>query len=173
MPVLVNYCLEQGSVTNNNYHKIAVLGGGSFGTILANMLAVNGYATTLWMRSSEQCQAITASGENASYLPGYKIDSSLSVSTDIELALQEVDTVLFAVPSSSFRRVAKLVSPWVNADTILISAAKGSLKLKESSLAMETIRAYASPDAALMDLVTPIRDPELNRLIPETVTEFL
>ena len=112
-------------MTNNNNHKIAVLGGGSFGTILANMLAVNGYATTLWMRSSEQCQAIIASGENASYLPGYKIDSSLSVTTDIEQALQEVDTVLFAVPSSSFRRVAKLVSPWVNADTVLISAAKG------------------------------------------------
>ena len=75
-------------MTNNNNHKIAVLGGGSFGTIIANMLAVNGHATTLWMRSSEQCQAINASGENAAYLPGFKLDPALNVSTDIEQALE-------------------------------------------------------------------------------------
>jgi glycerol-3-phosphate dehydrogenase (NAD(P)+) len=117
--------LEQGSVTNNNKHKIAVLGGGSFGTIIANMLAVNGHSTTLWMRSAEQCQAITESGENAAYLPGYKLAPTLTVSTDIQQALIGVDTVFFAVPSSSFRKVAKLVSPWVNSETVLISAAKG------------------------------------------------
>jgi glycerol-3-phosphate dehydrogenase (NAD(P)+) len=117
--------LEQGSVTNNNNHKIAVLGGGSFGTIIANMLAVNGHATTLWMRSSEQCEAITSSGENAAYLPGYQLHASLQVSTDMQQALAGVDTVFFAVPSSSFRSVAKLVSPWINSDTVLISAAKG------------------------------------------------
>jgi glycerol-3-phosphate dehydrogenase (NAD(P)+) len=112
-------------VTNNNNHKIAVLGGGSFGTIIANMLAVNGHSTTLWMRSSEQLQAITASGENAAYLPGYKFDPTLNFSTDIQQALEGVDTVIFAIPSSSFRKVAKLVSPWVTSDTVLISAAKG------------------------------------------------
>ena len=112
-------------MTNNNNHKIAVLGGGSFGTIIANMLAVNGHAATLWMRSSEQCEAITTSGENAAYLPGFKLDPALNVSTDIEQALEGVDTVFFAIPSSAFRKVAKLVSPWVNADTVLISAAKG------------------------------------------------
>ena len=112
-------------MTNNNNHKIAVLGGGSFGTIIANMLAVNGHSTTLWMRSSEQLQAITASGENAAYLPGYKFDPTLNFSTDIQQALEGVDTVIFAIPSSSFRKVAKLVSPWVTSDTVLISAAKG------------------------------------------------
>mgnify|MGYP001586594013 FL=1 len=112
-------------MTNNNKHKIAVLGGGSFGTIIANMLAVNGHSTTLWMRSAEQCQAITESGENAAYLPGYKLAPTLTVSTDIQQALKGVDTVFFAVPSSSFRKVAKLVSPWVNSETVLISAAKG------------------------------------------------
>ena len=112
-------------MTNNNKHKIAVLGGGSFGTIIANMLAVNGHSTTLWMRSAEQCQAITDSGENAAYLPGYKLAPTLTVSTDIQQALKGVDTVFFAVPSSSFRKVAKLVSPWVNSETVLISAAKG------------------------------------------------
>ena len=112
-------------MTNNNNHKIAVLGGGSFGTIIANMLAVNGHSTTLWMRSSEQLQAITASGENAAYLLGYKFDPTLNFSTDIQQALEGVDTVIFAIPSSSFRKVAKLVSPWVTSDTVLISAAKG------------------------------------------------
>lgn len=111
-------------MTNNN-HKIAVLGGGSFGTVIANLLAVNGHTPTLWMRSEEQLQAIVASGENAAYLPGYKLDPKLSFTNDIQQALESVDTLFFAVPSSSFRAVARLVSPWVNSDTVVISAAKG------------------------------------------------
>ena len=111
-------------MTNNN-HKIAVLGGGSFGTVIANLLAVNGHTATLWMRSEEQLQAIAASGENAAYLPGYKLQPTLNFTTDIQQALEAVDTLFFAVPSSSFRAVARLVSPWVNSDTVVISAAKG------------------------------------------------
>lgn len=112
-------------MTNNNNHKIAVLGGGSFGTVIANMLAVNGHAATLWMRSEEQLQAIQSSGENAAYLPGYKLHPKLNFTNDIQQALEGVDTVFFAVPSSSFRTVARQVSPWVNSETLVISAAKG------------------------------------------------
>ena len=89
------------------------------------MLAVNGFATTLWMRSDKQLQAINSIGENAAYLPGYQFDPTLRFTTELEQALEGADTVFFAVPSSALRQVAKLAKAWINTDALLISTAKG------------------------------------------------
>ena len=112
------------SVTQSK-HKIAVLGGGSFGTVIANILAANGHATTLWMRSAAQAQQVASSGENAAYLPGYKLDSRLVVTADLAQSLKGADSVFFAIPSSAFRSVAKQVKPFIASGAILVSMAKG------------------------------------------------
>ncbi len=52
---------------------IAVLGGGSFGTAVANLLAENGHAVRQWMRDPEQAEAIRVHRENPRYLKGIKI----------------------------------------------------------------------------------------------------
>ncbi|WP_372867120.1 NAD(P)-binding domain-containing protein, partial [Pseudomonas sp.] len=52
---------------------IAVLGGGSFGTAIANLLAENGQHVLHWMRDPEQVEAILATRENPRYLKGIKI----------------------------------------------------------------------------------------------------
>lgn len=52
---------------------IAVLGGGSFGTAVANLLAENGHQVRLWMRDPEQAEAIRINRENPRYLKGIKI----------------------------------------------------------------------------------------------------
>ncbi len=110
---------------NNKTHRVAVLGGGSFGTAIANMVAANNHAVTLWMRSETAAQQIRNSGENAAYLPGYKLHAGLAISTDLEQAVAGCDTVFFAVPSSAFRAVAKQVSPFLAAGTVVVSTAKG------------------------------------------------
>ena len=69
---------------NYKNNRVAVLGGGSFGTALANMIAVNGYKTTLWLRSEEVLRQITKDGKNSAYLPGYKLHPSLLISTDLK-----------------------------------------------------------------------------------------
>ena len=61
-----------GSVTDYKNHRVAVLGGGSFGTAIANMIASNGYAVTLWLRSEVRAASIRDSRENSDYLPGYQ-----------------------------------------------------------------------------------------------------
>ena len=115
-----------GSVLENNKkHKVAVLGGGSFGTVVANMMAANNHDVTLWMRSEAGAQAIVDSGENAAYLPGYRLHEDLAISTDLKQAVSGCDTVFFAVPSSAFRKVAKELSGWLPEGTIIISMAKG------------------------------------------------
>ena len=110
---------------NTNKLKIAVLGGGSFGTAIANMIAENGYSATLWMRSEQNLQQILRTGENANYLPGYKLNKSLCMTTDITEALLNTDVVFFAVPSSSFRSLARTVRDLLSENTLLISTAKG------------------------------------------------
>ncbi len=112
-------------MTDNKNHKVAVLGGGSFGTAIANMIASNDYPVTLWLRSETRAQTIRETHENPDYLPGYALHSSLKVSTDLELALAGAQTVFFAVPSSSFRQLAKQASAFLNRDCIVVSTAKG------------------------------------------------
>lgn len=121
--------------------KITVLGGGSFGTAIANMIASNGHPVTLWMRDEENARHCMASGENMAYLPGYKLDPRLQVSADLEAALAGAFVVFFSIPSKSFREVCQRVSPLVAAQTIVVSTVKGiegdSFKLMSDILAEE------------------------------------
>jgi glycerol-3-phosphate dehydrogenase (NAD(P)+) len=110
---------------NNTSHRVAVLGGGSFGTAVANMIAANNHSVTLWLRSKTAAQQIRDAGENTAYLPGYKLHADLAISTDVEQAVAGCDTIFFAVPSSAFRAVAKMVSPFLAAGTVVVSMAKG------------------------------------------------
>ena len=67
--------------------RVAVLGGGSFGTVLANLAAENGHDTTLWLRDEAQLADMLATRENARYLPGFRLAESLSFSRDLEAVL--------------------------------------------------------------------------------------
>lgn len=115
---------EQSQVTNKNT-KVAVLGGGSFGTVIANMVAENQIPVTLWMRSEENAQQVIQSGENAAYLPGYKLNHTLKITADLHSSVSSADVVFFAIPSSSFRTLATEVRDFLKPGTLLISTAKG------------------------------------------------
>ena len=108
----------------NNTTRVAVLGGGSFGTAIANMVATNEVPVTLWMRSEENAQKVVQKGENAAYLPGYKLNASLKISADLNDVVSSADVIFFAVPSSSFRGLASAVQDIVKPGAFLISTAK-------------------------------------------------
>lgn len=105
--------------------KVVVLGGGSFGTAIANMLAENGHAATLWLRDPVRAAAMAASRENLAYLPGLVLDSRLQVSSDLAASLQGASLVFVSVPSKSFRAVIQQIRPLLMQDAIVVSTAKG------------------------------------------------
>lgn len=107
-------------------HKVSVtvLGGGSFGTTLANLLATNGVPTTLWLRDEEQAASMRKEGENTRYLPGIKLDSRLVISSDAEAALETSELVFLAIPSGAFRSVLQQFGQ-VLAGKGLVSTTKG------------------------------------------------
>jgi len=118
-----------------------VLGGGSFGTAIANMIASNGNPVTLWMRDADNARHCMEVGENTPYLPGYKLDPRLQVSADLEAALEGASVVFFSIPSKAFRGVCQQVAALIPAQTIVVSTVKGiegdSFKLMSDILAEE------------------------------------
>ena len=83
---------------------IAVLGGGSFGTAIANLLAENGQHVLLWMRDPEQAEAIRLTGENPRYLKGVKIHAGVEPISDLAATLDACELVFVALPSSALRQ---------------------------------------------------------------------
>ena len=104
---------------------ITVLGGGSFGTAIANICADNGHKVTLWMRNAEQVETIRATHENARYLPGYTLNSSIAPTTDLTAAVTSAEVIFVAIPSKSFPQVVDRISPNIRPSHILVSTTKG------------------------------------------------
>jgi glycerol-3-phosphate dehydrogenase (NAD(P)+) len=106
-------------------HQVAVLGGGSFGTVVANIVASNGHSTKLWLRNLELAEHINQTRENSEYLPGYHLAPSLEATNDLVQAVSSADIVFVAVPSQSFRQVARDIAPYIKPSAAAISTTKG------------------------------------------------
>lgn len=104
---------------------IAVLGGGSFGTAIANIAAEAGVLTYLWMRNAENVKEINETRENKKYLPELMLHENLIPTTDLEQAIQEAQIVFFAIPSKSFRSVVESAKPFIRPEQYIISTTKG------------------------------------------------
>ena len=104
---------------------VAVLGGGSFGTAISNIIAANGHETYLWMRHVERAQRCQESRENPEYLPGYKLHDNLQVVSDFEPVIGKCDVVVLAIPSKSFREVARAAASFIPKNAMVISTTKG------------------------------------------------
>lgn len=105
--------------------KIAVLGGGSFGTAIANMIAGNGYTVNLWMRDHTNALNCQLNRENTPYLPGYPLNDRLVITSDMHLALGDVQAVFFSIPSRSFRPVVQQAAKFIAPGTMVVSTTKG------------------------------------------------
>ena len=82
--------------------KIAVLGAGAWGSALAVHFSAR-HDVTLWTRSETHAQAMAAEGQNARYLPGISLPSTLRVTYSLDEAIRHAELVLVAVPSGALR----------------------------------------------------------------------
>ncbi|QFU76054.1 NAD(P)H-dependent glycerol-3-phosphate dehydrogenase [Halioglobus maricola] len=106
-------------------YRVAVLGGGSFGTVIGNIIAENGHSVRLWLRNRERAQEINSARENHEYLPGYQLSDNLVAYDVLAAAVSEVDLVFVAVPSGSFRTVVAELSGLVAPEAVIVSLTKG------------------------------------------------
>jgi glycerol-3-phosphate dehydrogenase (NAD(P)+) len=103
---------------------VTVLGGGSWGTTMASLLAPR-HPTVLWARSAEVAKAVNDDHRNPSYLGDVALPEELSATAELGEALAEADLLIVGVPTSGFRGVLEesrqYVRPWVP----VVSLAKG------------------------------------------------
>jgi glycerol-3-phosphate dehydrogenase (NAD(P)+) len=105
--------------------KVAVLGGGAWGTALARVLAAKGDFVHLWCRKEEHASEINGTGRNGRYLPSAQLPYSLRATHDLREALEGSTMVVFVGPSHATREVAKLAAPFVPKGVPVVSATKG------------------------------------------------
>ena len=110
-----------------NSKSVAVLGGGSFGTVLANLAASNGYNVSLWVRDSEQALRINSEGANMTYHPELKLSKNITASDNLKEVLNNKSIIFIATPSIVFEQIVIRVSDYIDEKPYLVSCTKGIL----------------------------------------------
>ena len=151
--------------------KIGVVGGGSWGTALADLLAGKGYAIDLWVFEKEVRDQILASGENPIFLPGVKLSSNLHPSNEIAEVVSAKDMVVVVVPSHVMRETTLKMAGHILKDTIVVTASKGienKTHLTMTGVIRETLTKI--PPAHLAVISGPSFASEVARKLPTVVT---
>ncbi|MEG0341309.1 NAD(P)H-dependent glycerol-3-phosphate dehydrogenase [Acinetobacter sp. 1207_04] len=104
--------------------RVTVLGGGSFGTAMANTAVRNGCDTMIWIRDETIATEINATHINQRYLPGFQLEEGLRAESNLEKAVSNRDIILVAIPSHSFRDVLRQIKPFITSQAV-VSLTKG------------------------------------------------
>ncbi|MEJ2157335.1 MAG: NAD(P)-dependent glycerol-3-phosphate dehydrogenase [Desulfobacteraceae bacterium] len=154
-----------------NHMKIGVVGGGSWGTALANLLANKGYAIDWWVFEEDLCRHILEKRENHLFLPGVTLSENLRPTNDLKTVVAEKDLVLIVVPSHVMRNVAGQMKPHISSEAVVVSASKGienKTQLTMSGVIKETIGSVGERRFAVLS--GPSFAKEVAAGIPTAVT---
>jgi glycerol-3-phosphate dehydrogenase (NAD(P)+) len=148
--------------------RLAVIGGGAWGSALATVAARAGAEIVLWARDRTIVDAINRRHENPPYLPGIALDPAIAATTDAAAVLVGAQAALIVVPAQFLRGVLAMLAPLMPASMPLLLCAKGietkSLKTM-SELAGEIV-----PEAPIAVLSGPSFAAEVARDLPTAVT---
>ncbi len=106
-------------------YRIAVIGAGSWGTTLGNLLARKGHEVHLWVREEEVLKEIQREKRNSPFMPGSDLDPRLNPVGTFEEAIKGKQIVVVVVPSHVFRDVLKGMEPHLDPGMMLVAATKG------------------------------------------------
>jgi glycerol-3-phosphate dehydrogenase (NAD(P)+) len=104
---------------------LAIIGGGSWGTALACILAPRFDQVTLWVREPDLAEQIEQTRVNEIFLPGIPIPPNVRAGHSLETALAGADVVLSVMPSHAVRDVYTRMLPWLTPSMRIVSASKG------------------------------------------------
>ena len=121
--------------------KVSILGGGSWGTTVASIVAKNAEAT-IWARRQETVNEINQQHTNKRYLPDAKLTRSLKAVNSIKEAVQNADVIVMGVPSQNLRSVLEEAKQHIRPRIPIVNLAKGleiSTKMRMTEIIEEIL----------------------------------
>lgn len=147
--------------------RIAVLGGGSWGTALAILLCQKGLDVAIWLRDKEQADKMKERRENQKYLPGVELPEKLHIVSDISEAVRDRNFIVNAVPTQAVRNVLKDLNGKLENEVIIVNVSKG-LEINSLLRISEVVESELG-DIDYCMLSGPSHAEEVARCIPTTV----
>jgi glycerol-3-phosphate dehydrogenase (NAD(P)+) len=163
--------MNQAPLLSPSDLKIGVVGAGSWGTALANLLGTKGYAIDFWVFEKEVRAQIRTFRENRIFLPGIPLSDRLNPTGDLKQAVTDKDLILMVVPSHLMRAVSQRMSPDVPGNSLIVSASKGienQTHLTMSGVLAQTLAHV--PEARIAVLSGPSFAREVAMQSPTVVT---
>ena len=105
--------------------KVTVIGAGSWGSTLADVLGNNGHDVLMWARSEERCAEINEQHTNRRYLPDFELSPNIRATTDLEQACGHSHWILLVVPSHGLRQCAQDMGGFLSGEHMIVHATKG------------------------------------------------
>ena len=146
---------------------VAVLGAGSWGTAVANIIADNGFRTTLWGRDEAVSNAINTRHENAKYLPGVSLSSGLRGSTQLEEVAKEAQVIVCSIPTQHIRSVFSLIKSHLS-HKLIINTSKGIEQ--GTHFCVSEVFGQLSPHSPYVIVSGPSFALEVGKRLPTAVT---
>ncbi len=151
--------------------RIGVIGAGSWGTTLANLLAEKGYPIDLWVFEEEVRDQILQQRQNRVFLPDITLSPNLKPTNDLAAVVAEKQLLLVVVPSHVMRETSGRMAELVTKDMIIVSASKGienKTHLTMTGVLNETLPHV--PESRLAVLSGPSFAREVAQQLPTAVT---
>src|SRR5579862_6916004 len=147
--------------------RIGIIGGGAWGTALAQVLGRAGRDVTIWARETEVVNAINQSHANALFLPGIALDPRIAATAELP-GVARADALLLTVPAQYLRGSCTALAPLIPPRIPIVICTKG---IEEGSGAlMSELVASSLPQASLAILSGPTFAGEVARGLPTAVT---
>ena len=105
--------------------NVAIIGAGSWGIALAQLLANNGHKVTVWSIIEDEINMLKEKHEHVDKLPGVKLNDSIEYTTDLKNAIEGKKILVLAVPSPFTRSTAAKMKDYVKEDQLIVNVAKG------------------------------------------------
>lgn len=153
--------------------RIAVLGGGGWGTTLAILLDSKDHEVRLWVYEAEEAERMARTRENATFLPGVSIPARVAITDSRAEAARGAQLILIVTPSRALRETAQALAREAPADLAAAEAiVVGSKGLEPGTqLRMSEVLAQALPprSPAVVILTGPSHAEEVSRRVPTAV----
>ena len=117
--------VEVPRLKSDEKRVVSVIGNGSFGTAIANVIAHNGHRVTIYGRNKEDINNTRENRVNEKYLPGALLHEKLRFTSNIRTAVGKRDIIIFAIPAQQFGSFIEKNARYIDKDAIIVNLAKG------------------------------------------------